>query len=242
LDTILYSTIIDTCQTGSLHVLCNQKLTNPTKNSAGTVVMSSLHQQSIPIFIKYLQNLSAFIQKGSKYADEKDFTYDDVLSYRLASDMQGWENSLTILLLWLISPRPARWLTDFYASLISQVQSCCNTVVGFTYRAQTLEPVAVEDNEKTFEQLHARIESTLAHLSKVDAHKLDDKVDVPVLIKTASSGTYRFASGQAYLSEYVIPNFHFHLTSAYCILRAQGMPLGFFDYFNDVLHKVQDGV
>lgn len=52
-------------------------------------------------------------------------------------------------------------------------------------------------------------------------------------------GNFRF-TGQRYVSEYVIPNFHFHLTSAYCIMRTQGVPLGAFDYLKDVFEKVQE--
>ncbi len=50
-------------------------------------------------------------------------------------------------------------------------------------------------------------------------------------------GNFRFESGWIYLSEYAIPNFHFHLTSAYCILRHLGVPIGAFDYLGGVFHK-----
>lgn len=103
-------------------------------------------------------------------------------------------------------------------------------------RVGELEHVVVEDNEKTFDQLYERIEKTIAYLNKVDAKVLDEKADLPLLMETRM-GNFQFASRQVYLSEYAIPNFHFHLTSAYCILRTQGVPLGAFDYLKDVFHK-----
>ena len=59
----------------------------------------------------------------------------------------------------------------------------------------------------------------------------------PVIMET-KMGNFRFESGQTYLSEYAIPNFHFHLTTAYCILRHLGVPIGAFDYLGDIFHKV----
>jgi hypothetical protein len=51
--------------------------------------MTSLYKQSIPVFTKYLKNLSAIVKKGQAYADEKSIKHEDVLKYRLISDMQG---------------------------------------------------------------------------------------------------------------------------------------------------------
>ncbi|RGP71568.1 transcription factor [Fusarium sporotrichioides] len=92
-----------------------------------------------------------------------------------------------------------------------------------------------EDNEETFEQLQDRIAKTVEVLEKVDPDVINGKEDVEIFVE-AKVGKFRF-TGQRYISEYVIPNFHFHLTSAYCIMRTQGVPLGAFDYLNDVFKK-----
>lgn len=105
-------------------------------------------------------------------------------------------------------------------------------------RVGGLEHIAVEDDEKTFDQLHERIEKTIAYLNNVDPKAIDDKVDSPILMETRM-GKFEFASGQAYFSEYALANFHFHLASGYCILRTQGVPVGALDYLKDVLHKVE---
>lgn len=58
-------------------------------------------------------------------------------------------------------------------------------------------------------------------------------------METKSMGTFRFETGQTYVSEYAMPNFHFHLTTAYCILRHRGVPVGALDYMKDVFHKLE---
>ncbi|KAI0127090.1 hypothetical protein BJ170DRAFT_596649 [Xylariales sp. AK1849] len=146
--------------------------------------MTSLHNQSIPVFTKYLASLSAIIRKGAKHADEKAIKHDEILNYRLISDMRG---------------------------LTYQVQSCCNTAVWYADRVGSLPHAAVPDDETTFDQLYRRIESTTTYLNEVEPKVLDDNIDSPILMET-KMGNFQFESGQAYLSEYAIPYFHFHLT------------------------------
>lgn len=93
-----------------------------------------------------------------------------------------------------------------------------------------MAPVPIADDEKTFEQLQARIARTIELLGTVDAAKLDGKSDKEILMETRSMGSFKFSTGQVYVSECAIPNFHFHFSTAYCILRVQGVPLAAFDY------------
>lgn len=94
-----------------------------------------------------------------------------------------------------------------------------------------------EDNEQTFEELQSRIKRTIEMLEKVDPELINSKANEEFIME-ANMGKFRFQSGQQYISEYIIPNFHFHLSSAYCILRTQGVPIGALDYLNDVFVKV----
>ncbi|KAH6898155.1 hypothetical protein B0T10DRAFT_543169 [Thelonectria olida] len=173
--------------------------------------MTSLYQQSVPVLIKYLKNLSGIVQKGAKHCEEKAIKPDEMINYRLIADMRG---------------------------LAYQVQSCSNTAKFAVQRLGASDVPVFEDNEATFDELQARIQKTIEVLEKTDPSVIDSKVDKEVIMET-KMGNFRFETGQAYISEYIIPNFHFHLTSAYCILRTQGVSIGAFDYLKDVFHKIE---
>lgn len=120
-----------------------------------------------------------------------------------------------------------------------QVQSMSNSSKFFCVRVFGIENIALEDNETTFAELQTRIAKTIEILQSVDQTKFDaKKVAEEPIIMESRLGNFKFESGQAYLSEYAIPNFHFHMTTAYCILRHLGVPIGAMDYLNDVFHKV----
>lgn len=99
------------------------------------------------------------------------------------------------------------------------------------------EVPVLEDNETTFEELQERIKRTIEILETAKPEALDAMADKEVIMET-KMGNFRFATGQDYVSLYAIPNFHFHLTTAYCIMRHLGVPLGAFDYMKDVFEKV----
>lgn len=130
-------------------------------------------------------------------------------------------------------------LTGHYhgESLPYQVQSCSNTAKFLAVRVGGMENVVLEDNETTFDQLQARITRTIEILQSVDPSSLDGKEDEEVIMETGM-GNFRF-TGQSYVSEFAIPNFHFHLSTAYCILRHLGVDIGAFDYMKDIFHKVE---
>lgn len=121
-------------------------------------------------------------------------------------------------------------------SLDYQVQSCCNTAKFLASRVGGTPDVFFADDETTLDQLQARIAATVALLQGVSAAALDGKEGAEVLMDTRM-GKFRF-TGQRYVSEFVLPNVHFHLSTAYCILRHLGVPLGALDYMKDVFEKV----
>ncbi|KAK7967064.1 uncharacterized protein PG986_001341 [Apiospora aurea] len=166
--------------------------------------MASLYDQSIPVFVKYLKNFSAMIDKSAAYAEEKGISHDDLLSYRLVPDQRR---------------------------LTYQVQSCCNTVVWFIDRVARREHVAIADDETTIAQLKARLDRTVEYAEGVGAAELSN---TPITMLDR----FHFASAQTYLSEFSIPNFHFHLSTAYCILRTQGAPLDAMDYLANVFQPI----
>ena len=129
--------------------------------------------------------------------------------------------------------------SPLWTSLPYQVQSLSNTAKFYCVRVLALPDITLDDNESTFAELQSRITRTIEILNSVDQTQLDAEkvVEEPVIMET-KMGNFRFESGQTYLSEYAIPNFHFHLTTAYCILRHLGVPIGAFDYLGGVFHKV----
>lgn len=92
-------------------------------------------------------------------------------------------------------------------------------------------PTKMEDTETTFAELHQRIDKTLTILQSLSPDCMDGDVHREIRMETARMGTYEF-NALDYVVKYCIPNFHFHLTTAYCLLRTQGVPISAFDYLD----------
>ncbi len=161
----------------------------------------SIYDASVPAFTRGLTNLRAVLQKAHDHALAKHFEPSILLSSRLYPDMH---------------------------SLIRQVQSASDAAKFCVSRLAGIEPPKYEDNEATFDELYARIDKTIAYLQGVDAGKLEGSESRTVTL-TVRSGTHEFV-GQVYLLHFALPNFYFHLTTAYAILRHNGVELGKFDY------------
>jgi hypothetical protein len=86
----------------------------------------------------------------------------------------------------------------------------------------------MEDTETSFDELEARIRATIAFLETVSAASMDGRDEVPIEIKTPNV-TLNF-TGRSFVLDFVLPNFFFHVTTAYAILRHKGVPLGKRDY------------
>ena len=149
----------------------------------------SLYELSIPVFIRSLNNVSAFLKKGEAYADEKGIPHAKLLETRLVDDM---------------------------AALPYQIQRASDTAKGAAVRVAGIKPVAMADNETTFDDLQARIQKTIELLKTVEATSMDGKEESPVVLKTAV-GEINFTA-KSYLLDYALPNFFFHITTAYGIL------------------------
>ena len=117
------------------------------------------------------------------------------------------------------------------------MQACTDTAKLAYKRLAGVEVPVFEDNESTFPELQARIEKTLAILEAVDLSSLPVGKENEELIMETKVGNFRFTH-KSFVSEYAIPNFHFHLGTAYCLLRVQGVLFGSFDYLKDVFVKV----
>ena len=161
----------------------------------------SLYDISVPAFIRGFGNLSAILKKAEAFADEKGIAHTELLQARLYEDM---------------------------LPLTGQIQRVSDTAKFVPVRIGGVESVAMADEEASFADLHSRIDRTVDFLKTVDPASMVDKEHVEVVIKTrAGSTTF---NGRNYLLNFALPNFYFHLTTAYAILRHKGVPIGKLDF------------
>ena len=157
----------------------------------------SLYDASIPVLIAGLRNTASFLERGRAYADQAGIDHAAMLAARLAPDMM---------------------------SLTEQVQRASDTSKGAAVRVGGIENVAMPDTEKTFDELQQRIAATIALLEAVPADAVNANVDAEVTLRTP--GGQRSYTGRSYILEFALPNFFFHVATAYDLLRHQGVPLG----------------
>ena len=161
----------------------------------------SMYQVSVPTFTHALTNLSDVLNKGAAFAQDKGVEPDRLLQQRLIFDM---------------------------FPLIKQVQIACDTAARGVARMAGVEPKSFPDTETTLAQAQERIANTIAYLKSFKPEQIDGCEDRDVVHKTRSGETH--FKGLAYLTDYALPNFFFHCTTAYAIARVAGAPVGKRDY------------
>ena len=147
----------------------------------------TLYQASIPHFVRILGDLSAILDKAATHAVAKKIDPAIFVNARLAPDM---------------------------FPLSRQVQIATDMVKGCAARLAGIEVPSYEDNETTFADLQARIAKTVAFLQSVSASQIDGSEDRKITLKFGSKELSFL--GQAYLLDFVLPSFHFHLTTSGC--------------------------
>jgi len=163
-----------------------------------------MYQASIPVFVRMLDNLSGILDKAAAHAEAKKIDPAIFINARLAPDM---------------------------FPLSRQVQIATDMVKGCAARLAGIEVPSYEDNETTFSELQARIAKTKAFIESVSASQVDGSEERKITLKFGSKELSFL--GQAYLLDFVLPNFHFHLTTTYAILRHNGVEIGKKDYTGD---------
>ena len=121
------------------------------------------------------------------------------------------------------------------AALPFQIQRVSDLAKSGAARVSGTEVITMPDDETTFEQLQARIQRTIDYVKTVPEDSMKGKEDQEVVLQTGK-GEYRF-TGQSYLVDFILPNFFFHVTTAYALLRHKGVPLGKWDYLGAELKK-----
>ena len=161
----------------------------------------SMYQASAPRFANTLKNLSAILDKAQAHADARKIDPRVLTAARLYPDM---------------------------FPMSRQVQSACDTAKGAVARLAGVEIPVHEDTEQTLEELKARIAKTIAFINTVKPAQVDGSEDREVVLKFRS-GEVKF-KGMQYLLGHALPNFYFHATTAYDILRHNGVEVGKRDY------------
>lgn len=160
-----------------------------------------MYHASIPQFKKMLTNLSGILKKGEEYADTKKLDGNVLTGDRLFPDM---------------------------FPLTKQVLIACDQVKNGMARIAGVEPPKFDDKETTFAELQERIAKTIAFIDGIQPAQVDgtEAKEIKFSIK---EWQFEFV-GEQYLLTWIIPNFYFHITTTYNILRSNGVEVGKMDF------------
>jgi hypothetical protein len=165
----------------------------------------SIYQASIPPLVHMLKNLDAILAKATAHAEAKKIDPSVLVNSRLYPDM---------------------------FPLARQVQIATDMAKGCGARLAGQEPPKYEDTETTLPELSARICKTIAYLESIEAKAIDGSETRAITLKVRGSPvTFQ---GMPYLLNFVLPNFYFHVSTAYAILRHNGVELGKQDYLGKI--------
>jgi hypothetical protein len=156
----------------------------------------SLYQSSVATFERSIAAFLAILDKAEAHAKARNFDPANYLLLRLAPDM--WP-------------------------LTRQIQTFCDHAKNSSSRLAGVAPPVFEDKETTLAELRARIEATLEHLKSLDPAAIDAASDREIVIPLGPNQAKML--GANYLVHFALPNFYFHLTTAYDILRSAGVEI-----------------
>jgi uncharacterized protein len=161
-----------------------------------------MHSASAPVFTRLLGNMLVWLDKAQAHADARKFDPGNYLGLRLAPDM---------------------------LPLTRQVQITSDGVKGCMARLAGLEVPKWEDNEASLDDLRARIRKTSEYVASFASSQIDGSEGREITIPMRSGDALKF-KGEAYLKHFAMPNFYFHATMLYALLRHAGVELGKADY------------
>jgi uncharacterized protein len=161
----------------------------------------TLHDITVPVFVRGFAAMAGFLEKARAHADAAGIPHSELLEGRLAPDMH---------------PLPY------------QVQRASDAAKFTVLRISGRENVPMEDDEMSFADLQARIAKTVDLLKSIAPGELDGREGDRIEVKLPTR-TLEF-TGLDYVRGFAVPNFYFHVTAAYAILRHKGVPLGKLDF------------
>jgi hypothetical protein len=160
----------------------------------------SLYDATVPTYIKFLRNVDRWIEKAQAHAQQKKFDAESLLQARLAPDQ---------------------------FALLQQVQAACDASKYAASKLCGKQAPSNPDTEKTIEELRGRIRSAVAYLESFKREEFAGAEERDVA-HTWMQGKHM--RGRDYVNEFALPNFMFHVTTAYAILRHNGVELGKMDF------------
>ena len=162
----------------------------------------SLYDASVPVFKQMLTALSDVLKKAEAHATEKNIDPNAFLQARLYPDM---------------------------FPLVRQVQIAVDFAKGVSSRLAEVELPKYDDTETTFAELQALLSKVLAYIAEIKPEQINGKEGIEIVTRPGTPTEKRF-SGQSYLLTYGLPQFFFHVTTTYAILRNNGVEVGKRDY------------
>jgi len=164
----------------------------------------SMYQASVPRFINILGNLSTILDKTQAHVEAKKLDETALTGFRLYPDM---------------------------LPMARQIMIATDTAKGLVARLAGVEIPVYEDTEKTIPELKARIAKTIAYLQSFKPAQIDGTEDKEIVIKRGDKET-RY-TGMQFMLGHAVPNFYFHVTTTYAILRHNGVEIGKRDYLGN---------
>ena len=162
----------------------------------------SMHSASAPIFLRQLTAMLGWLDKADIHAQARGFDAVAFLQQRLAPDM---------------------------LPLVSQVRIASDAAKGCMARLSRQESPKFEDNESTVAEVRQRIQKTIDYVASVPASAVDGSEGLEVVIPLRNRDPLKF-DGETYLKHFALPNFQFHCSMTYALLRPAGVALGKADY------------
>lgn len=162
----------------------------------------TMYEASVPVFRHMLRAMAGVLDKARAHAEEKVIEPDALLQARLFPDM---------------------------FPLTRQVQIACDFAKSVCARLADVEVPSFADDERSFADLDGRISRTLAFIDGLDVLLFEGSDEREVVLRPGTPKERRF-DGKAYLTHYGLPQFYFHVTTTYALLRHNGVPVGKLDY------------
>ena len=162
----------------------------------------TMHSASVPVFVRMLNNMLVWLDKAEAHAKARKFDPNNYVSMRLTPDMLPFS---------------------------AQIQIATDQVKGGIARLAEIEAPKWADDEKTLDELRARIRKAIAYAQSIPAAKIDGSELREIEVPAGPGRTLKFP-GETFLKSFSLPNFFFHATMTYALLRQGGVELGKMDY------------